>query len=103
MARALTVVARGEAAAPQAAPEPTATIRLLEYAFGVSEPLTADRHLIKVENLGVDGVVGGGEVDHGRRDWGRVAPWFLIAGRACREESGNGNRRAESCEYHDPP
>lgn len=52
MARPFVVTASGGETSRQAAPEPTVTITLVEYAFRMSAPLTAGRHLIRVENLG---------------------------------------------------
>lgn len=52
MARPLVVTASGGETSQQAAPEPTDTITLVDYAFQMSAPLTAARHLIRVENLG---------------------------------------------------
>lgn len=52
MARPFVVTASGGETSGQAAPEPTVTITMTEYAFRPSAPLTAGRHLIRVENLG---------------------------------------------------
>jgi hypothetical protein len=47
------VVARRDSSAPQpVAPESDITIAMTDYAFGVSVPLTAGRHVIRVENQG---------------------------------------------------
>lgn len=52
MARPFVVTASGGETSRQAAPEPTVTITLVDYAFRMGAPLTAGRHLIRVENLG---------------------------------------------------
>lgn len=54
MARAFTVQARSPEAPPQVAPEPDIVIRLTDYTFALSGPLTAGRHVIRVENAGVE-------------------------------------------------
>ena len=54
MARPFTVRPRSPEAAPQAAPEASATIQLVEYGFRTSAPLTAGRHTIRVENAGAE-------------------------------------------------
>jgi hypothetical protein len=43
----------GDTPAPSA-PEPSVTLRLLDYSFQLSAPLKAGRHMIRVENLGAD-------------------------------------------------
>lgn len=61
MARPFIVQPR-TAPAPQAVPQPTVVIRLSEYAFSLSTPLTAGHQIIKLENLGAEphelGIVG---------------------------------------------
>ncbi len=52
MARPFVVVASGGETSRQGAPEPTVTITLVDYAFRLSAPLKAGRHLIRVENRG---------------------------------------------------
>lgn len=54
MAKAFVVRARSDEAAPGTASEPTIVMRLVDYGFSTSAPLTAGRHLIKVENLGAE-------------------------------------------------
>lgn len=41
-------------ALPQTAPEPSVVIRLVDYAFRISTPVTAGRHVIRVENAGAE-------------------------------------------------
>jgi hypothetical protein len=54
MAKPFTVRARNTVAPPQTAPEADIVIQMVDYAFSVNAPLTAGRHLIRVENLGVE-------------------------------------------------
>ena len=54
MAKPFVVRARNREAAPQAAPEPSVVIQLIDYAFSMSTPLTAGRHVIRVENAGAE-------------------------------------------------
>jgi hypothetical protein len=54
MARSFVVTESEAETTPQATPEPTVTIWMTDYLFGVSDPLTAGRHVIKVENMGVE-------------------------------------------------
>lgn len=54
MVRGFVVTGDESSAASQAALEPDLAIRLLEYAFDLSGPLTAGRHVIRVENAGVE-------------------------------------------------
>jgi hypothetical protein len=43
----------GDTPAP-GAPEPTVSLRMLDYSFQLSAPLKAGRHMIRVENVGAD-------------------------------------------------
>jgi hypothetical protein len=43
----------GDTPAPSV-PEPTVSLRLLDYSFQLSAPLKAGRHMILVENVGAD-------------------------------------------------
>ena len=54
MARAFTVRDRGPEAPRQVAPEADVVIRLTDYTFALSGPLTAGRHVIRVENAGAE-------------------------------------------------
>jgi hypothetical protein len=54
MARPFAVQARDSRETPQTAPQATIVIRLVDYAFRMSAPLTAGRHMIRVENVGVE-------------------------------------------------
>lgn len=54
MAHPFVVRANGATAASRAAPEAAVVIRLVDYAFSVSAPLTAGRHMIRVENAGAE-------------------------------------------------
>ena len=54
MAKGFTVQARSGEAASQVAPRSSVVIRLVDYAFSISAPLTAGRHLIRVENAGAE-------------------------------------------------
>jgi hypothetical protein len=51
MARPFVVTPR-VAAAPQLGPQAAVVVRLSDYAFSLSAPLTAGRHVIRLENLG---------------------------------------------------
>jgi len=52
MAKPFFVRVRKREAAPQTAPEPSVVIQLVDYAFSISPPFTAGRHMIRVENAG---------------------------------------------------
>lgn len=54
MAKAFAVRARDRGASPVTAPEASVVIRLVDYAFNISAPLTAGRHMIRVENAGAE-------------------------------------------------
>ncbi|MGH7628123.1 MAG: hypothetical protein ACREOF_01790 [Gemmatimonadales bacterium] len=54
MAKPFAVRARNRGAAPQTAPEASVVIRMVDYAFSISAPLTAGRHMIRVENAGAE-------------------------------------------------
>ena len=54
MARPFIVRARNREAAPPTAPEASVVIQLVDYAFRVSAPITAARHMIRVENVGAE-------------------------------------------------
>jgi len=54
MAKPFVVRARDRDAAPGVAPTPSVVIRLVDYAFEISTPLTAGRHIIRVENTGTE-------------------------------------------------
>ena len=54
MAKPFTVRAGNGEALPQTAPDASVVMRLVEYAFGLSGPLTAGRHMIHVENAGAE-------------------------------------------------
>ncbi len=54
MARAFAVQDREREAVPQTAPQASVVIRLVDYDFRMSAPLTAGRHMIRVENVGVE-------------------------------------------------
>jgi hypothetical protein len=54
MAKRFTVRARGRAATSSTPPEADVVIKLLDYSFDISVPLTAGRHMIRVENVGVE-------------------------------------------------
>lgn len=43
----------GDTSEPSA-PEPTVSLRLVDHSFELSEPLVAGKHLIRVENVGVE-------------------------------------------------
>jgi hypothetical protein len=53
-ADAFVVRPRGDKSQESSAPEPTASLRLLDYAFQFGAPPTAGRHTIRVENVGVE-------------------------------------------------
>ena len=53
-ARAFVVRARGGDRPSSRAPEPTASLRLLDYSFQFGAPLTPGRHTMRVENVGVE-------------------------------------------------
>jgi hypothetical protein len=53
-AHSLVVRANGATAASRTAPESGVVIRLVEYRFSISAPLTAGRHMIRVENMGAE-------------------------------------------------
>jgi hypothetical protein len=55
MARPFVVTQRQRSAPIPIAPEPTVTITMVDYAFGLSAPLTAGQHVIRVENQGLEG------------------------------------------------
>jgi len=55
MARPFVVTQRQGSAPMPIAPEPTVMITMVDYAFGLSAPLTAGRHVIRVENQGLEG------------------------------------------------
>jgi plastocyanin len=48
-----TMIVRDAPVVAAAAPEPTVTMTLQDYSFGLSTPLTAGKHVIKVENVAV--------------------------------------------------
>jgi hypothetical protein len=54
MAKPFAVRARNRNAAPQSPPEASVVIRLVDYAFNISGPLAAGRHMIRVENVGAE-------------------------------------------------
>jgi hypothetical protein len=54
MAKPFVVRARNREAAPPTAPEAGVVIQLVDYAFRISAPLTAARHMIRVENTGAE-------------------------------------------------
>ena len=54
MAKPFAVRPRNREAALQTAPEPGVIIQLVDYGFSISAPLTAGRHLIRVENAGAE-------------------------------------------------
>lgn len=54
MVRALVVRAGDAASLAQRAPKATVVIRLVDYAFVMDRPLTAGRHVIRVESRGVE-------------------------------------------------
>jgi hypothetical protein len=54
MAKPFAVRARSPEAATQTAPEASVVIQLVDYAFSISPPLTAGRHMIRVENAGAE-------------------------------------------------
>ena len=53
MAHSFVVRANGATAASRTAPE-SGVIRLVDYRFSLSAPLTAGRHMIRVENMGAE-------------------------------------------------
>jgi hypothetical protein len=52
MAHPFVVRANGATAASRIAPEAGVVIRMVDYGFNLSDPLTAGRHIIRVENTG---------------------------------------------------
>lgn len=52
MMRPFVVQQRVGSVPPAAAPEPTVTITMVDYAFHLSAPVTAGQHMIRVENRG---------------------------------------------------
>jgi hypothetical protein len=54
MAKAFAVRARDHAPAPQTAPAARLVFQLVDYAFRITGPLTAGRHVIRVENVGTE-------------------------------------------------
>jgi hypothetical protein len=54
MAHPFVVRANGATAASRTAPESGVVIRLVDYGFRMSAPLTAGRHMIRVENMGAE-------------------------------------------------
>lgn len=52
MARPFVVKQRAGSVPPTVAPEPSVAITMVDYAFHLSAPLTAGRHMIRVENRG---------------------------------------------------
>ena len=52
MARPFVVTADGATAASRTAPKSTAVIQLVDYAYGITTPLSAGRNMIRVENKG---------------------------------------------------
>jgi hypothetical protein len=52
MARPFVVTQRATSAPQTVAPESSVTITMTDYAFGLSAPLTAGQHMIRVENQG---------------------------------------------------
>jgi plastocyanin len=48
-----TMIVRDAPVVAAAVPEPTVTMTLQDYSFGLSTPLTAGKHVIKVENVAV--------------------------------------------------
>lgn len=55
MTRAFIVTPRGESAPEPSDLQPSLTITMDDYAYSLSAPLTAGRHLIRVENRGREG------------------------------------------------
>jgi hypothetical protein len=53
-AHAFVVRPRSDESPASSAPEPTASLRLLDYSFQFGGPLTAGKHTIQVENVGVE-------------------------------------------------
>lgn len=54
MARPFVVQPRNREAPPQTKPAASVVIRLVDYAFHMSAPLTAGRHMIRVNNAGTE-------------------------------------------------
>jgi hypothetical protein len=54
MARPFVVRASGDDTTRQAVPEPTVTVRLLDYSFSLSGTLTAGHHVFRVHNDGAE-------------------------------------------------
>jgi hypothetical protein len=54
MAKAFAVRARNGARAPEAAPAASLVLQLVDYAFRITGPLTAGRHVVRVENAGTE-------------------------------------------------
>jgi len=54
MAKAFTVRARNDAPASRTAPASSLVFQLVDYAFQITGPLTAGRHVIRVENAGTE-------------------------------------------------
>lgn len=52
MAHPFVVTADGATAASRTAPKSSALIQLVDYAYGITAPLTAGRNMIRVENKG---------------------------------------------------
>ena len=54
MAHSFVVRANGATAASRTAPESGVILRLVDYRFSISAPLTVARHMIHVENMGAE-------------------------------------------------